>query len=258
MIFAAVLIALHLSCLEVLRFRTNAELQRQRETRFALSLLLRERDDPPAFDLLLRQLPASEAQTRPFLERAVYYDRPETARYLIERGYPSDGRNRDGAPLQLAVLADHPKLATLLLNYKAQPDYKSREGRAALHWAAAFGKTMFVRLLLDRGASINLPADRLPPDESIDSGFLGVRGVPFPEPPLTVQEAKRFPRKAADFTEQGMTPLMFAAGYGHRDAVKLLLARGADRNAVTASGRTARGFAEKYGFREIVSLMQQP
>ncbi len=47
-------------------------------------------------------------------------------------------------------------------------------------------------------------------------------------------------------TACGKTPLMFAAGKGHLDIVRLLLQRGADRQLVSHRGKTARAYAKTH------------
>ena len=50
---------------------------------------------------------------------------------------------------------------------------------------------------------------------------------------------------------------MRAAGNGHMEAVKLLLARGADPHMVDREGLTALQFAEMLGRREIAQILRE-
>jgi ankyrin repeat protein len=52
-----------------------------------------------------------------------------------------------------------------------------------------------------------------------------------------------------------VTPLIRAAECGHREIARLLLARGAEPNAVDAEGRTALAAAAEYGDPELVRLL---
>jgi ankyrin repeat protein len=53
-----------------------------------------------------------------------------------------------------------------------------------------------------------------------------------------------------------LTALMWAAGFGHDDAVKLLLARGAERNARDNRGKTALAIAEEEGRQVTADLLR--
>lgn len=52
------------------------------------------------------------------------------------------------------------------------------------------------------------------------------------------------------------TPLHEAAFFGHTAIAELLLARGADREAVTCRGETALGLAETRGHAAIAELLR--
>ncbi len=53
------------------------------------------------------------------------------------------------------------------------------------------------------------------------------------------------------------TPLMYAVKYGNKDAVKMLLDKGADINATSKQGKTAMDYAEKYEQKEIAKMLKQ-
>ena len=55
----------------------------------------------------------------------------------------------------------------------------------------------------------------------------------------------------------GETPLMAAAQMGHAEAVKILLAHGADPNLKTKEGKTALSLALEYNHPEIAAVLQQ-
>ncbi len=57
--------------------------------------------------------------------------------------------------------------------------------------------------------------------------------------------------------ELGETPLMAAGQMGHADAVKMLLAHGADPNVKDKQGNTALSLALKYHHPEIAAMLQQ-
>ena len=52
-----------------------------------------------------------------------------------------------------------------------------------------------------------------------------------------------------------VTPLMYAAWFGMKDAVEVLVRRGAALNESDEAGRTALGLAEEKGHREISEFL---
>ena len=48
---------------------------------------------------------------------------------------------------------------------------------------------------------------------------------------------------------------MYAAGYGKVDATKLLLEKGASKDATDSNGKTAKGYAEEYKQSATVALL---
>jgi ankyrin repeat protein len=59
-------------------------------------------------------------------------------------------------------------------------------------------------------------------------------------------------------TEEGITPLHFAAGNGHMDVSRILLAKGADANAKTSNdGNTPSQLAALGGHKNVLELLRQ-
>ncbi|KAI9313651.1 hypothetical protein BX666DRAFT_721946 [Dichotomocladium elegans] len=58
--------------------------------------------------------------------------------------------------------------------------------------------------------------------------------------------------------ERGWTVLHFAARYGQRDAVELLLSNGVDRNTLNEDGKTAAQVAQSWGYEDIAKLLRAP
>jgi ankyrin repeat protein len=82
--------------------------------------------------------------------------RLDTLEYLIRAGVSVDGLSDDAQPpLAHVARADkgtRPDKLRLLLDHGADVNAAGRDGRTALHYAAAAGRTEAVQLLLDRGA----------------------------------------------------------------------------------------------------------
>jgi uncharacterized protein len=174
---------------------------------------------------------------------AVYYNQPQVAELLVERGAPLDlfeaaatgrlervealveeqmeGVNAyapDGfQPLGLAAFFGHRDVAFYLLGRGAQVDSPSRNPQQVrpLHSAVAGGHLEIARALVERGADVN-----------------------------AVQQG-------------GFTPLHGAAQNGQPDMVQLLLDHGADPSARAADGRTALDFARQGEHGEVAGMMEK-
>ncbi len=126
----------------------------------------------------------------------------ETVRAYLDKGTDVNARDAGGDTLLFgAVFSGSADAVKLLLDRGADP--KGSEGRAPLGAAAAYGYTEIARMLLDKGADI---------DVQIPSGTAG--GGSY-------------------------TPLIYAAKEGHADMVKLLLSRGVDLKAADNQGARA-------------------
>jgi ankyrin repeat protein len=55
----------------------------------------------------------------------------------------------------------------------------------------------------------------------------------------------------------GATPLHWAAKFGYRDVVALLLANGTDVNAKSIAGVTPLHEASQYGKKDVIELLRQ-
>ena len=113
-----------------------------------------------------------------------------------------------------------------------------------------------VRVLLDNGADVNVQAAKGPGSNSLDTALTmaAARGVP--------EIVKALLERGADSTarnELGYTALMQAAysDYIDAEAVRVLLAHGADIHVQASDGETPLSLAKKRGQTAIVRLLQE-
>jgi uncharacterized protein len=154
-------------------------------------------------------------------------------------------------PLDLfetAAVGDAKQLAAMLARDPAA--IRSRKfGWTLLHLAAFTGNMPNLRLLLERGAEVNVRAE---------SKF---RNTPLQAAILTGQydAAKLLLEHGADAMvrqAEGESPLHEAASQGRADILQLLLDHGAEVNARMDSGETALQFALKNKHPEAAKLLE--
>jgi len=209
---------------------------------------------------------------------AVRYDELDTADLLIRAGAKVAAGNRDGAtPLQLAALNGSAAMIEKLIKAGADPNAPlSSSGDTALMMAARTGKTGALNVLIESGANVNAKeswggttalmwavSERHPDavkiliDHGADvhgrSNFVAAangRGFEGRTPTgsdsgLTVE----------DFASGWLTPLMFAAREGDLASARLLVAAGADVNAIAGDGKDALGLAIFNGNYDLASFL---
>jgi ankyrin repeat protein len=212
------------------------------------------------------------------LHWAVRVDDLEIADLLIRAGAKVAAANREGVtPVQLAAMNGSAPMLRRLMAAGADPNASlTPYGDTALMMAARTGKTDAIRVLLESGAGVNAKekwggttplmwavAERhagavkvlidAGADVSARSNFVGPangRGFEGRTP-----AAPRPDQKIEEFASGWMTPLMFAAREGDLDSARLLVAGGADVNAIAGDGKDALGLAIFNGNYELASFL---
>jgi len=133
--------------------------------------------------------------------------------------------------LMMAARAGKADAVKVLLDHGAQVDAKESWGdTTALMWAVSEGNRDVVKLLIDRGANVNARSKFVP--SATGRGFEGATPI----------AAK--PNQSAEDNSSGLlSPLMFAAREGDLESARMLVAAGADVNAVDGDGKNALGLA---------------
>ncbi|HEV2682670.1 MAG TPA: ankyrin repeat domain-containing protein, partial [Rhodanobacter sp.] len=181
---------------------------------------------------------------------------------LLQHKVGADQRlPNDATALMVAAAMGYPDIAEQLLDNGADVNAVDASGRSALHAAAQFGfehnDSLRARRLFDsllkRGADINhadsegktplllLLGAQLRPGSECDATHIGALV------PLLLEAGARV--EHAD--QRGVTALHACAMHALLPPARVLLSRGADRNAADAFGRTAADVARQIGYIDI-------
>ncbi len=210
-------------------------------------------DEPLDLESLLRT-PEGQALLVRVAHRAVFKDRPEIVKYLVEKGVAVDAKNDKGQTLLFAA-AETKKLGALgaLVSLGANPDLADERGRPPLANAISKGNIEVAEKLIPV-ADVNRPdasgrnALHMAADYGHSAGLI-----------------PRLLRRGADPNvwrtgRQRETALMIALRRGHLDAARALIPH-SNVNAVERSsprghlGKTALFWAAEKGHAEIVDSL---
>jgi uncharacterized protein len=178
---------------------------------------------------------------------AIKNDNAGTLNALLDRGFDPNTADEKGQPgLTIAMQAGTLSAARALLARPATDVNALNQAReSALMMAALKGNLEGVRLLLDRGAKVNL------------SGWSPLHYAATGPEPKVVQLLLERGAEIDAGAPNGTTPLMMAAQYGSEASVALLLARGADVKRRSQLDLSAVDFARKAGRLALVERLEQ-
>jgi ankyrin repeat protein len=198
---------------------------------------------------MLEDDPQLRARVDPHLvARAVSTRRAEAVKLTLELGFDPNHIEDNAAIHHAGVLAECPEILRLLLAHGASlqlrdPWYDS----TAIGWADFFHFTeLRDRLLGEPGISLF---------DALDYGRLDR------VPDILAHDRSELERPFAECLsrppkpDDGQTPLVRIVSRGNAEAVRVLIAHGADLNARHPDGRTLRGLAQDKGSAEILAIL---
>lgn len=145
--------------------------------------------------------------------------------------------------LMMASRTGKPDAVKVLLDHGAQVNAKETWGdTTALMWAVSERHPAVVKLLIDHGADVNAKSKFVP--SASGRGFEG-----------TTPAAAKPGQPAEEFASGLLTPLMFAAREDDVESARLLIAAGADVNAIEGDGKDALGLAVFNGSYDLASFL---
>ena len=178
--------------------------------------------------------------------RAVRGDNASGVRTLLQRGFDPNTRDEKGQTgLLIALREPSPKVIQVLLESpQLNVDIANAKDETPLMLAAIKGQQDLVNQLLKRDAAVN-KTGWTPLHYAATSGQLTIMNVLLDNYAFIDAQSPN-----------GTTPLMMAAMYGSGEAVKLLLAEGADTAMKNQLGMTAVDFANKANRAEAAELIK--
>ena len=162
--------------------------------------------------------------------------------YLLDEGAPVNTQDLDGVTsLMLASELGFSEVVRVLINYGADLNILAKNPNlTALLAACYYQRTVCFDLLLDGGADPNL-CGRLSP---LSAACVTDHNKPM-DPTILEKLLSAGANPNKQTTEHGLTPLMYAAGYGYEKGVEILLSASADVNIQNLYGAALHYAAER-------------
>jgi ankyrin repeat protein len=177
-------------------------------------------------------------------------DVEKVAAFLKQDKKLVSARDTDGrAPLHWAAIYGQTKAMELLLAAKADVNLLDGDGFTPLHWAATFNKRGAVELLLANKADMNIKVEKY--------GWTPLR-LAVIHGHVAAAEALLTGGSDPNVKDDENIPLLHQAVIrGKKEMVELLLDKKADLNKKDSEGETALDEAVEQGNKEIIELLRQ-
>jgi uncharacterized protein len=205
-------------------------------------------DDLETADLLIRAGASVSAPNRagaaPMLLAAVNGNAAMIETLIKAGADPNAALTKFGdTALMMTAKTGKADAVKVLLEHSAQVNAKETWGdTTALMWAVSEHHPAVVKMLIDHGADVNAKSKFVP--SASGRGFEGT--TPVAVKPSQLPE---------EFASGLLTPLMFAAREDDMESARLLVAGGADLNAVGGDGKDALSLAAFDGSYDIASFL---
>uniref|UniRef100_A0A9L0T9M4 Ankyrin repeat domain 29 n=2 Tax=Equus TaxID=9789 RepID=A0A9L0T9M4_HORSE len=193
----------------------------------------------------------------------------DVVRFLFEFGASTEFRTKDGGTALLAASQyGHMRVVETLLKHGANIHDQLYDGATALFLAAQGGYLDVIRLLLSSGAKVNQPRQGLylfkpklshvmtwkPRSQGVNNSAV----VAMTHTGVRTTWAKWMASSGRGRTPPGVkerdgtAPLWIASQMGHSEVVRVMLLRGADRDAARNDGTTALLKAANKGYNDVI------
>jgi ankyrin repeat protein len=222
-----------------------------------------------------KQINATDSKDRTVLGRAARSGKKELVEFLLEKGASED-------IFAAAIVGQTDKVAAFLKQDPKLINARDSGGKTALHWAALYGQTKVMELLLAQKADVNsLDEDGFTPlhwaatfnqSDAVklllaNKADMNIKVAKFGWTPLRLAvihghmaTAEALLNGGADPNlkdEENISLLHQAVIRGKKEMVGLLLANKANVNTKDSEGETALDEAEEQGNKEIIELLRQ-
>ena len=245
--------------------------KRHSKTPFTIAFIYQKFDALSALSLAGANPNAVDNYGKTALMSAAQKGHAEVVKMLLSAGADVNAAdNYDWTALMVAAELGHAKVAEILLSAGANLNAKNRHGDTALYWAKENGHSEIVSMLKQAGAwdsdedgLTDLHWAAMENDVETINRFASV--VEFVDPieksdtnSYTVKTIRRAALLGIDlkkWTRRARTPLMMASIFNKLNAVRALLAVGANLDAKQNYGWTALMYAAEFGNTELAKIL---